>query len=119
MLFNDIVIAAVLALVITWIVVVGSRMIGVVITRSTELGYRPGDFELVLQRCYGMFPIESLLFKGATFRRGMVVRVVTNRKRTIEGQFVGTNEDNLVCFVTSRSVIAHELGNIIEMRELS
>ena len=112
----DIVFAALLALVITWMIGAGSRIMRVVITRSTELGYRPSDLDLVLQRCYGMFPIESLSFKGATFRRGMFVRVLTNRNKTIEGRFVGTNKDNMVCFLTPNSVIAHELDNIEEMR---
>ena len=114
----DIIFAAILALVLTWLISAGSRVLKVIITRSTELGYRPRDIDLVLQRCYGMFPIDSLSFKGATFHRGMIVRAVTNRKKTIEGRFVGTNKDNMVCFVTPSSVIAHELGNIEEMREL-
>lgn len=118
-MYYDIIFAALLALVITWMIGAGTRVMKVVITRSTELGYRPSDLELVLQRCYGMFPIDSLSFKGATFRRGMTVRVLTNRKKTIEGRFVGTNKDNMVCFLTPNSVIAHELDNIEEMRVLA
>ena len=114
-MIQDIIFAAVLALIITWIITMVSRVFRVVITRSTELGFRPGDIEMVLQRCYLLFPIENLRFNGITFTRGMLVRVVTNRNTTIEGKFMGTNEDNMVCFLTSNSVIAHELGNIEEM----
>lgn len=114
-MLEDIVLAAVLAFILTWIIKAASRVVKVVVTKSTELGYRPGDIEVVLSRCYSLFPIENMQFNGADFRRGMLVRVVTNRKRTIEGEFVGVNADNMVCFLTPYSIIAHEIGNIEEM----
>ena len=117
-MIQDIILAAILALVLTWIISVVSRVVKVVVTRSTELGYKPGDIEAVLKRCYSLFPIESLMFNGITFYRGTPVRVVTNRNTTIEGKFVGANADNVVCFLTPYSVIAHELGNIEEIMEL-
>jgi len=95
-----------------------SRLVKVVVTRSTVLGYKPSDVELVLQRCCNMFPIEILCFNGVTFQRGMNVRAVTNRDMVIEGRFVGTNKDNVICFLTNSSVIAHELGNIEEMQAI-
>ena len=118
MVMQDVLSAAFWALVITWIIRWLSRVVKVVVTRSTELGYSPGDVEAVLKRCYSMFPIDSLRFNGATFRRGMLVRVVTNRNKTIEGEFVGVNNDNMVCFLTPYSVIAHEIDNIEEMSEV-
>ena len=114
----DIMLAALLALVFFWLFTSFGRLLKVVVTRSTELGYRPGDVEMVLQRCYSMFPNEILNFNGVVFQRGMNVRAVTNRDMVIEGRFVGTNKDNVVCFLTSSSVIAHELGNIEEMQAL-
>lgn len=118
-MLQDILIAAVAALILTWVIRTASKVMKVVVTRSTELGYRPNDLEEVLKRCYSLFPEESLLFKGATFTRGMAVRVITNRNRTIEGKFVGTNGDNVVCFLTARSIVAHELGNIQEIRMIT
>ena len=115
---QDIIIAALAALVITWIIIVFSRIARVILTRSTELGYSPADIEAVLKRCYSMFPVESLIFNGITFYRGMAVRVITNRKRIIEGKFLGTNDDNMVCFLTPDTIIAHELNNIEEIIEL-
>ena len=115
---SDIILAALLALFITWFLIGTSRLVKVIITRSTELGYKPSDVEMVLQRCYSMFPIEILSFNGVTFQRGMNVRAVTNREMIIEGRFVGTNKDNVICFLTSSSVIAHELGNIEEMQAI-
>lgn len=112
---NDIIFAAVLALILTWLIKAISRVLKIVITRSTELGYSQSDIEAVLKRCYSMFPIEYLMFNGTKFQRGMDVRVITNRNRTIEGKFVGINMDNMICFLTPSSVIAHELGSIEEI----
>ena len=114
-MLQDIVFAAILAFFLTWIIRALSRVVRVVVTRSTELGYKSSDAEAVLNRCHSLFPIEKLLFNGITIQRGMLVRVVTNRKITIEGEFIGANEDNMVCFLTPHSVVAHELGNIEEM----
>ena len=114
----DIIFAAILALILTWLIKYISRVVTVVVTRSTELGYGQGDIDSVLSRCYSLFPIEDLRFNGATFRRGMLVRVITNRNKTIEGKFVGANSDNVVCFLTQNSVVAHELDNIEEIMAL-
>ena len=95
-----------------------SRVIKVLFTRSTEIGYHHGDLELVIQHCCNLFPVDNLQFNGAIFQRGMAVQVTTNKRRTIEGKFIGTNKDNMVCFVTPSSVIAHKLGNIEEIRML-
>ena len=117
-MLNDIILAAFLAFIITWVLKFVIRMYLAVHTRSTELLYRPRDVERVLVRCYNLFPIENMRFNGETFRRGMVVRVVTNRNKTIEGEFLGANDENMVCFLTPRSVIAHEINNIEEMSEV-
>jgi len=116
---QDIVFAALIALILTWVISTFSRVIKVVVTRSSELGYSVKDLEGVIQRCYKLFPIENIRFKGATFQRGMLVRVVTDRKKTIEGKFMGKNADNMVCFLTNSSVIAHALDNIEEMSTIT
>ena len=120
MILQDIIFAAILAFVLTCLIKGISRIIRAISTSSTEFGYGPGDLEVVLQRCYSMFPVDNLWFKGVTFHRGMVVRVITNSNKTIEGKFVGANEHNgMVCFVTNHSVVAHKLGNIEEIQPLA
>ena len=117
-MMNDIILAAVLAVFVTWFIKTLYLLGKVVFTRSTELMYNKGDIEAVLEHCYNLFPIESLLYNGNTFKRGMEVRVITNRSKTIEGKFIGLNEENMVCFMTPNTVVAQELGNIEEMSEL-
>jgi len=115
---QDIVLAAMLALIITWIVKKVSLMLTAILTRTTEFGYRPKDLEEVLQRCYNMFPIESFRFNGSIFHRGMLVRVVNSKNVTIEGEFIGISEDNMICFLTPNSVVAQEIDNIEEIKSL-
>ena len=116
MLLQDILFAAVLAFILLWPILAVSRIVKVIFTRSTEIGYNHHDLETVIEHCCNLFPVDILRFDGAIFQRGMVVQVTTNKHRTIEGQFIGTNDDNMVCFVTPSSVIAHKLVNIEQMR---
>lgn len=118
MFLQDIIFAAILAFFLTWIIIAVSKVTRIVITRSTELGYRQSDIDAVLKRCYSLFPIDSLRFNGATYRRGMQIRVVTNKNKTIEGKFVGINNENVLCLLTPDSVIAHEIESIEEMMAL-
>lgn len=112
---QDVIYAAVLAFMLTWIISTLSKVFKVVITRSTEFNFHPNNLESVLQKCYHMFPTDMIRFNGATFKRGMVVRVTTSQHKIIEGQFIGINHENMVCFVTQRSIVAQELDKIEEI----
>ena len=112
---EDVIIAGLFALVLTWVINSLSKVIKVVVNYSTELGYNHKDTDAIVDRCYFLFPIESLMFKGATVRRGMYVRATTSRNKTIEGKFLGINNENIVCFLTENKIIAHELKGIEQM----
>ena len=115
---QDVLFAAMLALIITWIIRKILVIMTALITRTTELGYRPKDLEEVLQRCYSMFPIESFRFNGLLFKRGMLVRAVNSRNVIIEGEFIGVSEDNMICLLTPNSIVAQEIDNIEEIKSL-
>jgi hypothetical protein len=115
---EQIVFAALLALFVTWFIRMSYGMLKIIVTGFTELSYQPRDLESIMKKCHVLFPIESVRFNGDTFRRGMSVRVVTAQNRTIEGKFVGTNHDNIVCFLTADFVVAQELDQIEEIYEL-
>ncbi len=70
------------------------------------------DIKKVLERCYAMFPLENVSFKGQTFKRGMHVKITTFQDKVFEGELIGTNYRNLVCIMTNKLVVAHELSNI-------
>ena len=112
---TDVIYAALLAVVFTWLITTVSRVFKAVISRTSEFNYHPKNIEAVLERCCFMFPNELVRFNGSTFTRGMKVRVVTINRRTIEGKFIGSNHENVVCVVTDESVIAQEIDNIEEM----
>jgi len=115
---NDIIFALVGAAVIFIIFKVLSTAIRVFIHRAFERNFDPDQIETVLENCYRSFPIDNFDFKGATFHRGASVRITTSRKKIIEGQFIGANQSDLVCLVTDNSVIAQEIGAIMEMQAL-
>lgn len=113
---QDIVYAAILALVFTWLINTLSKVFNVVVTRSTEFDFHPKNLEAVTQKCYSMFPNESIKFNGAVYKRGMRVKVVTNQKKIYEGRFIGINSENMACFITTQSVVAQELDKIEDIR---
>ena len=64
------------------------------------------------QRCYKLFPMEIVQFNGETYKRGMKLKIITMQKKIFEGEFIGCNEKNMLCILTSRYIIAHEMTNI-------
>jgi len=115
---NDIIFAIIGAAVIFLIYKLLSAAIRVFIHRAFERNFNPDQIDTVLENCYRSFPIDNFSFNGATFHRGAAVRITTHRKAVIEGQFIGTNQSDLVCLVTDNSVIAQEIGAIMEMQAI-
>lgn len=113
---QDVLYAAILALVLTWLINTLSKVFGIVVSRSTEFNFNPKNLDEVIHKCYSLFPTDFIKFNGATFRRGMQVKVVTSQRKTIEGQFIGINQENMVCVITRESVVAQELDKIEEIR---
>ena len=106
---TDILIALVLAAIFTWII---NRIAELVII------YKAPDLQQVLNKCYDLFPEEILQFHGETYRRGMNIRLVTNQKKILEGEFLGFGNDNMICIMTTKYIIAYALTNIEKMEKL-
>jgi len=112
---EDIMLAMVLAAVFTW---VANRLIEFVQgsgAGALSPGYNVKDMEKVLQKCYDLFPKDILLFGGETYRRGMKVRILTSQNKIFEGKFLGLNNDNMICLMTRRFIVAHAVKNIEEI----
>ena len=115
---TDFVYAAALALVFTVLINTLSKVFKLLITRSAEFSYNPNNMDDIMEKCRLMFPIDNVRFNGTTFQRGMRVKAVTSHKRIIEGELIGANNDNMICFITQRSVVAQELDKIEDMVSL-
>ena len=76
------------------------------------------ELELILEKCYLLFPLEKLFFGGNTIRRGMKIRIVTNENKIFEGKFIGMNSDEMVCVMTKKYIIAHAIQNIENIEEI-
>ena len=69
----------------------------------------------VLDSCFAVFPVDSLVFRGVTYSRGMIIKVTMRNLKTFEGYFVGLNHDNILCVLTEKSLaayIVHDIKNI-------
>ncbi len=112
---TDIVYAAVAALCITLIIrnfVRIHRIMSKAIKNAVPI---KNDLKDVLERCYNIFPLEMFSFHGQTFKRGMKVKITTLQDKIFEGELIGFNSKNMVCVMTSKLIIAHELQNIREI----
>ena len=85
------------------------------ISRTNIIPFDPDQLDNVLQNCYRTFPIDSLEFGGNTYQRGTTVRVTSTRKTAIEGQFIGTNQAQMLCVLTKSTVVAQELSIVSEI----
>jgi len=104
-----------MAFFLTWIIIWASKAFKVVVRFPVIYRFAEKDLSNVLQKCHALFPVETILFKGKTFERGMKIRITTIQKKTIEGQLVGRNDDNMLCLLTSRNLIAQQIDGIAEI----
>lgn len=107
--------AAILALVITWIIKTLFIVKDLVKKMPKEFDYASKDLKAIMDKCYAMFPKEKIQFEGKTFNRGMHVRIMTIHKKTFEGELIGSNQNDMICIITQKYIIAHELTNIKEI----
>jgi len=115
---QDVAYAAFIAVFFTWLIQTFSRVFKAVVGRATEFNYHPKNEEAVMERCFAMFPNREVRFNGSVFSRGMPVRVVTIRRRIIEGKIIGCNNDNVVCVITQNSVIAQGIDGIEKIDQI-
>ena len=112
----DYVIAAALAFFLTYFI---RRVAGIkrmIYDRDElEMNIINVDKRSVMERCAKMFPIETIVFNGSEFRKGMIVRITTLQKKVFQGEFIGKNDMDIICILTREHIIAHEIGKIAEM----
>lgn len=112
--------AALAAFIITQLILAVSRFMKISKENSRGLvSYREADRILVIKKCIDMFPVETIYFRGKVFTKGMKVRITTLQKRIIEGELIGKNEMDILCIVAGQHIIAHEIGKIEDMTEMS
>ena len=113
--FEDIIVIAMWAFIITTLVRVISRLLRGAKT-SDNPSYIRKEKTGALKRCYELFPKDIFMFKGQTVKRGMLVRVTTLKKNVFEGKLVGLSSDDVVmCVVTQEHVIAQGIEGVEEI----
>jgi len=108
--FDEFIYCAILAFFVTWfiknIIKIRSFLNG-----QTEEGKRKRIAQII-EKCYTLFPTDIVNFKGSIFKRGMIVKITTMQNKTFVGKLVGMNNKNMVCIITNKYVVAHEIYNI-------
>ncbi len=115
---QDVIFASALALFFTWLVTNVSKLFKVLAARPAEFNYRAQDLNKILNKCYYLFPMDIIQFRGQTFKRGMNIRITTEHHRIFEGELIGQNQDNMVCLITNAQIIAQELETISQIERL-
>lgn len=105
---------ALIAFFVTWFILNAIKIKKILKMLSESTG-AVKDTKQILERCYALFPLDSISFHGRQFKRGMKIRITTRQNKTFEGEFIGTNNRNLVCIMTNKLVVAHEMNNISDI----
>ena len=105
--FWDIVLAALAALFLTRLIRRFARLF--------SGAYNPLQMSRIVENFYQLFPFDCLVFKGITFRRGMLVRVTTVTSKIVEGLLIGVNKDDELCVITRTYISTNVLDNIAEI----
>lgn len=109
---DELLYAAIIALFITWFIQMFLKLRKIFKNTSNQFGYPNRDLTKIMQRCYALFPKEIIQFRGQTFKRGMKIQIITLQKKSFEGEFIGSNNKDMVCILTKKYIIAHEINNI-------
>lgn len=115
--WQQVVLAAIIAFVLWALIqiVMGIRRT----SRDMRKTFGEVDMAHVMERCHELFPIETILFRGSEFQRGMRIRITTTQETIIEGELIGMNKIQMICIRTRNQIIAHQLDKIQEMTRIS
>lgn len=109
--------AALLAFCITWFINNALKIRKLLKSASVSIS-GPKDIAAVMERCYTLFPLKEIEYKGTKYTRGMKIKITTTANADFEGEFIGGNSQNMVCIKTSKYIIAHKLSNIATISKL-
>ena len=74
--------AALIAFVVTYLIMKVKNFKKNIESRDElAMDYGHIDRNSVMERCIKMFPIETVVFKGNVFKKGMTVRITTMQKK--------------------------------------
>jgi len=112
---EEVIYAILLSFFITWFILGAMKLRQVIKRASSQFGYPAKDLSQILQRCYALFPKEMIQFHGKIYKRGMKVQIITIQQKIFEGELIGSNNKDMVCILTNKYIIAHEISNILEI----
>ena len=99
-------------------IVIGINKLLKVPFKPVIFAYQSEDEARVFQKCCQLFQKCSLRFDGTLFKRGTPIRIKTIHRHTIDGKFVGVDNDNVVCLMADCRVVTHDLKSIVGIKEV-
>ena len=118
--YLDVLYAAITAFVITQLILNLIKLRkNVTILRAKAEPDSEAERLAVIRQCRSMFPVGTVNFRGKVFTTGMRVRITTLQKRIIEGEIIGKNDKDILCIITGKHIIAHEMNKIEDITELA
>ncbi|MCC8014761.1 MAG: hypothetical protein LIO87_06150 [Eubacterium sp.] len=112
--FGGVILAAVVSAVLTMLTM-SLLFIRRVAKEASIILTGAAQMKTVMEKCRRLFPIDVVEYHGTTFKRGMAVKITLSDRKSFVGCFVGRNYDNMVCVVTPKSIIAQEIGLIVDL----
>ena len=103
--------AALLALLLMWIYIIIVKIFRLLV-KPLAFHFDEKEWDKILQSCCALFPEESVTIRGAVYRRGMCLRIVTGQRRAFEGELIGRNRDDMICLLSRRCLLAHDVKHI-------
>ena len=112
---RELLFAAVVSFFITWFIVNITAFLKMLKRGSGPHGYLSSDINKIIERCYALFPLDKLSFRGQIYERGASIRITTAQQRIFEGELIGFNHRHMICIMTKRHIIAQDLDNVEEI----
>lgn len=109
---EEVLYVAIASFFVTWFIITIRKIKFIMTKVDPQIASQKKDIQLILERCYTLFPTDNINFQGNIIKRGMKIKVTTLQNKVFEGEFIGTNSKNMVCIITNKLVIAYEINNI-------
>lgn len=110
--------AVIAAYVITKIVVKIGGFMKFMFSSENMMEFEEVEYNKIFEQCCLLFPNTMFKFNNKTFKRGMMIKIITNKGKIMAGKLVGLNKENFVCLITDRFIKAAVMENILDITTL-
>ena len=111
---SEILYCALAAMIVTYVVKKAANFFKMAKYGSLSAYLAAADTE-IFKRMREKYPIESILYRDKTLRRGMLLRIKLSSTLTNDGLLAGINSDNALCIISSGFVYEITLEKVMDI----